>query len=283
MLAVEAGPVKRSPIRWMGGKHYQAARILEFLVQAPHSRYIEVFGGAASVMLRKPPCRIEVYNDRDGDLCNFWMVCRDHPEELQAALDSLLYSRELYYRWGREAMPEDSLERAVRFFYILRSAHGGVLPRGDAGTGLSGWAHATKSLKAGGLAATFRSAIALLGAVSARLRHVQIDCRDWRDILRSYDGPDALFYLDPPYVLEGGCYRGAAWSEDDHREMAERLNRMQGFAAVSYYPHPLVDECYAGWRRVEYEHIQRASSNPNRPRHAELLLLNYGADGRRLS
>lgn len=281
MLAVEAGPVKRSPIRWMGGKHYQAARILEYLSQAPHQRYIEVFGGAASVLLRKPRCQIEVYNDRDGDLVNFWMVARDRPSELQAALDSLPYSRELYYRWGREPMPADSLERAVRFFYVVRSAHGGVLPRGTGGTNISGWAHGTKSMKT--VATFFRSATALLAAVSTRMRHVQIDCRDWRDILRNYDGPDALFYLDPPYVLEGGCYRGAAWSEDDHREMAARLNAIQGFAAVSYYPHPLVDEAHAGWRRVEYEHVQHASSGKARPRHQELLLLNYGEDGRRLS
>ncbi|MFT8806049.1 MAG: DNA adenine methylase [Acetobacter aceti] len=32
-----------------------------------------------------------------------------------------------------------------------------------------------------------------------RLSSVTIECRPYEDILTRYDGPDVLFYLDPPY------------------------------------------------------------------------------------
>jgi DNA adenine methylase len=67
-----------------------------------HKIYVEVFGGAASVLLAKPPSQIEVYNDRDGALVNLFETLRNHPLLFLERCEFLLYSRELYQRWGSQ-------------------------------------------------------------------------------------------------------------------------------------------------------------------------------------
>jgi len=42
-----------------------------------HHTYVEVFGGAANLLLAKDPSPVEVYNDIDSGLVNFFRVLRD--------------------------------------------------------------------------------------------------------------------------------------------------------------------------------------------------------------
>jgi len=42
-----------------------------------HHTYVEVFGGAANLLLAKEPSAVEVYNDIDSGLVNFFRVIRD--------------------------------------------------------------------------------------------------------------------------------------------------------------------------------------------------------------
>ncbi len=76
----------RSPLPWVGGKYYSAQRILAaFPPPESYDTYVDLFSGAAHVLLQKPPAgHVEVYNDIDQDLVNFWLHCRDHVEALKA-------------------------------------------------------------------------------------------------------------------------------------------------------------------------------------------------------
>lgn len=65
---------QRPALRYHGGKFRLAPWLLQFF--PPHGCYVEPFGGAAGVLLRKPRVYAEVYNDLDGDIVNFFRVLR---------------------------------------------------------------------------------------------------------------------------------------------------------------------------------------------------------------
>jgi len=47
-----------------------------------HKTYAEVFGGAAWVLFKKAPSRVEILNDLDRSLMNFYRVSKYHLEAL---------------------------------------------------------------------------------------------------------------------------------------------------------------------------------------------------------
>jgi len=75
---------------------------------------VEPFGGAASVLLRKAPAFLEVYNDLGNDVVNFFRILRERPSELISAIDLTPYSRSEFLQ-AQETCADD-LERARRFY-----------------------------------------------------------------------------------------------------------------------------------------------------------------------
>jgi len=65
-------------------------------------------------LFAKPPAKIEVYNDINNNLVNFFMVARDNTKELIERLDSLPYARSLYQQWQKKPLPDEPIEKAVR-------------------------------------------------------------------------------------------------------------------------------------------------------------------------
>lgn len=100
-----------------------------------------------------------------------------------------------------------------------------------------------------------------------------IDNRDFREIFLVYDSPTTLFYVDPPYVGREKYYAGG-FTEQDHRDLAEILNGIQGKAVLSYYDDPLVDELYPNWRRETFQSARQVVNGKNNIAE-ELLLMNF--------
>jgi len=256
----------RSPLIWFGGKGKTAHNIISRFPE--HTCYVEPFGGAAHVIAQKPPVYAEVYNDIDGEVVNFLLVARNEPERLQKACDSLPYSRGLYEKWKRETPPDDEFERAVRFFYINRSG----IAKGNSGSAFStdtGWRHS----KEHNTARTYQSACHLIPQFADRMKSVMIDNRDFRDIIRVYDSSTTLFYIDPPYIGREKYYAGG-FTEQDHRDLAEMLNKVRGKVVISYYDDPLLDELYPNWTRERFQ-AARQVVNGNNNTAEELLLMNF--------
>jgi DNA adenine methylase len=266
----------RSPLPWIGGKYFSAAHIVEaFPAPEAYDVYVDLFGGAAHVLLQKPLYKrhAEVYNDLNGDLVNFWLTCRDHARELEERCRSLPYSRELYYQYhaslynGQEQL--DPLERAARWFYVARSSFAGWEHPSSA----SGW----KGSAFRNEARSYRSACDLFALLQARFAEVLIDHRDFEPVFRSYDRHQTFFYVDPPYLGAEGYY-SPVFTLADHRRLASLLNETQALVAVSYAPHPLLETLYppSQWRRITWEvyrHSQRTRAH--REKATEVLLCNY--------
>lgn len=232
-----------------------------------HHTYIEPFGGGASLLFAKAPSAVEVYNDIDSGLVNFFRVLRD-PEQFESfyRLAQLTpYAREEYDHchatWND---CDDPVERAYRWFVVARMSFSGRLG--------AGWGSAVTS-SSRGMAATvskWLSAINMLPQISERLLRVQIEHADWRTILDRYDTPDSFFYLDPPYVHEtrSDTRYDHELSDHDHAGLVDAVLALRGKVMLSGYDHavyaPLIG---AGWTRIEW---QTACSAAGRTRAAGL-------------
>lgn len=239
--------LSRPPLRYHGSKW----RIAPWIIQhfPPHRVYVEAFGGGGGVLLRKPRSPIEVYNDLDRDIVNFFQVLRDRRQctQLCVAVERTAYAREEYEEAKRPA--RGAVERARR-----------LVARGFMGFNGSG---ATNNPTCGFRAADYRARRAnnhswlnvpeAIATAHHRLQGVVVENLDAVRLLRVHDGADTLFYLDPPYLPEtrtsygkGKGYRHE-FNVEQHRALSEAARSLKGFAIVSGYPSPLYDELYAGW------------------------------------
>src|SRR6266576_1049473 len=102
--------VERPILRYHGGKFVLAPWIISHFPE--HRVYVEPYGGAASVLLRKERSYAEVYNDLDSEIVNLFRVARDNGKELIRVLALTPFARE-EYQAAWEAT-DDPLEQARR-------------------------------------------------------------------------------------------------------------------------------------------------------------------------
>lgn len=222
----------------------------------PHRIYTEPFGGAASVLLRKPRSYAEIYNDLDGDVVNLFRVLRSNRAgELVRFLELTPFGR-MEFEVSYEAS-DDPVEEARR-----------LIVRSFMGFGSNGFNRATRtgfrsvSNRSGTTPAhDWTNYSAALRAIVERLQGVVIERRDAMDVARQHDQPEALHYFDPPYMpatrsaksrKTGERYHAYAHelTEADHSEFLAAVVELRGAVVISGYPTQIYDDALQGWRRV---------------------------------
>lgn len=223
-----------TPIKYVGSKTGLSGHILALI--PPHRCYVEVFGGSGVILFSKPISPVEVYNDFNGDLVNLFRVIRDRRPELQEALQYTLYSRDEWTKAVeiiRTGNYKDELHRAWATFTAYNQSMGGVVTNGRGGWGYG---------KTRSPCPDFTERVRLLENMQTRLRNVQIENLDFREVIRKYDSPETFFYLDPPYVketrAEPSSYRHEMM-ELDHIDLVLLLKDLQGKMILSGYDHPV--------------------------------------------
>ncbi len=81
----------RPPISYWGGKQQLLPKILPTI--PPHTKYVEPFVGGGAVFWSKEPSEIEIINDLDNFVSNFYSVSKQRFEELDALIQSSKFSR----------------------------------------------------------------------------------------------------------------------------------------------------------------------------------------------
>jgi len=215
------GAALEAPLtRYHGGKWRLAEEIVALM--PAHERYIEPFGGGASVFLRKPLPRSpagELYNDLEGAIANLFAVLR-------------------------EARATETLDRAYM----------------GLGTDAASGAPSGFRVELGDAqpAKVWARVLERIAAVAARFAGVIVECRDALEVIGANDDPNALFYIDPPYLAEtrskqAPCkgYRHEL-GEADHRRLLELLCSLKARVIVSGYRSALYERTLAHWRRLEF-------------------------------
>lgn len=227
--------------------------------------YCEPCYGFGGVHLPRPPSKLELVNDINDRIANWWWTVQDEREELGRLVETTPFSRR-FYEWGLENLDNPSLpnvKRAQALFIVLIQS----LMHAD-GNSHGGWA-CIWNPKLGMHRFWTADDICRL---NRRMRKVQVECKDASEILERTAGVEqSIIYFDPPYPsIKNSSYR---FSDVDVGGVTELLLVQKGKVAVSGYG----DEWdHLGWRRVE-RRTTRFNVVHGVDARTEVLWMNYEA------
>jgi len=252
--------MRLSLVPYFGGKQFMVNKLLAILPE--HERYIEPFGGAAALLLNKPP-RYDVYNDVNSNIVTLFRVMRDKEkfDELKRLLYLTPFSREEngeYKKDLRNGTIDSDVERAYKWYYVIRTSFSG---KHDGGFSVDLGLTSRRTLM------SYLNGIDKLDYIAERMRNVVIEHKDFREIFDIYISAwddKSVCYCDPPYVPEtrrGGGYE-CEMSLDDHADLVEMLIRYENTVKfiLSGYANKLYEKLEErGWRRIDFDAVCHAA------------------------
>jgi len=248
------------PLSYIGGKRALAKRIIRLLPE--HTTYVEAFAGGAQVFFHKPRSEVEVLNDLDHEIVNFFRVCQNHHEELLRYLQFTIVSRS-YFDLLRATEPEilTDIQRAARYLYLLKNSFASLVrsptyhwhvvhPPGFNPEKLPEIIHNTHT----------------------RLARVQIEELPYEKIIRNFDRPSTFFFLDPPYFGKR-LYR-YNFEAKDFDKLAEIVRTIKGKFLLTLNDLPEVRRIFRGFR-VEGVELPYTTQRYAGRRYREVFIMNF--------
>lgn len=265
---------KRPALRYHGGKWLLAKRILEHFPQ--HRIYVEPFGGAASVLIQKPRAYGEIYNDLEDEVVNFFTVLRSGgAPDLQRALELTPFARVEFE--DAQEVSTDPLERARQLVVRSFMGFGSAAVMQQYATGFRANSNRSGSTPA----QDWKNYPENIPLMAERFRAVVIEHRPALKVIEQHDGPETLFYVDPPYLpetREKGVARGTKknytheMTQDEHCELLRVLRQVDGMVVLSGYHSDLYEHMLQDWTRIDMKNFADGA----RPR-TEVLWFNAAA------
>jgi DNA adenine methylase len=218
--------------------------------------YAEHYAGGAALLFAKPPSRVEVLNDHDDRIVNFYRVAKTQPEKLIAMINSTPYSESEYRKAGKLLNATCSIEKAWALYISLHQGFSGAIG--------GGWSRGKSKVST---AKTYFNKVEILETILDRLKNVQISNRDALDNIRIYDSEHALHYCDPPYP---GCHQGhySGFTSKNFVSLVECLDATKGSIILSNYDQRM--KMPRDWKRSNFPTVKSASKE-NRNKAIEVV------------
>ena len=260
-----------SPIKWVGGKSRLRKQIIEML--PAHTCYVEPFAGGAWVLFGKPPSQVEVLNDIDQDLINFFRVLKEKPEALITSFEWELVSRAEFDRLAdQNPATLDDIQRAHRFYYLIMAGWGGELDYPRFQTSITDGGHGNRLIGA------LKHLHEKLDPVHERLRTVIIENLDWQECIERYDRPNVSMYIDPPYPGNKVNYAHNMRDWASHQALADRLKNVQCKWILSSYDTPEIHSMFTDYQIIPVQSssgMNAKKSGTTRILNKEVLIVNF--------
>ena len=216
----------KTPITYYGGKQRMVGLILSLIPE--HKLYCEPFVGGAAVFFAKEKSEMEVINDLNGEVVNFYQVCKTNFSKLEKLIQATPHSRKIH----RETMEilknpnnQSKTKRAWAFWVQTNMSYSSVI--------FGGYAYERKGN--GTLRKFVNKKLSFTNDIANRLDMVSIECNDALQVIKSRDTNDSFFYLDPPYFnSDMGHYKG--YTQKDFINLLDLLSGINGQFLLSSYP-----------------------------------------------
>lgn len=270
----------RPPSKTHGGKAYLCVAHAEAILSAAPGfvpeTVVDAFGGGGSFLLNADGAHHAVYNDLDPKKYNLFRVLRDRFEEFYESVCRVPYDLGVW----RGAVAADTgwypppdrspcVQGAVNFVVRSRMSRGGL-----------GKAFGVSSRLRGGqneYVNAWMTARAQLPRIAARVKDWGLYNRPAAELLRLFDEPDTLVYLDPPYLPATRTVPKAYEFEmtaAEHADLLDFVRGMQAVVAICGYRSPLYDDHLRAWRRFDWPVKNNAGQGRVKQDRVECLWVN---------
>lgn len=256
----------KTPITYYGGKVSMLPHILPLIPQ--HTIYCEPFFGGGAVFWAKEPAEVEVINDLNNQVINFYKVLKTDFNNLKTLIDGTLHSRATY----KTAM---AIYQMPQFFTEVQQAWAFyVLTNQGFACMIGSWGFGKTKAK---VRAFRNKKLRFTHDLAERLENVQLESNDAIKVIESRDTLNTFHYIDPPYIgADQGHYSG--YTESDFIALLNTLEKVKGKFLLSMYESDILTE-YAkrnGWYMKSFDMPKTANNaTGKRKRKTEVLTANY--------
>lgn len=255
----------KTPITYYGGKQQMLRIILPLIPN--HKIYTEAFFGGGALFFAKEPSDVEIINDSNSEVSNFYKILKTRYAELQSRIEQTLHSRREY---------ADSMiiyENPHLFNEMERAAAFYILTNQGWGSKIGSWGYSVQDNKTS--LKDFNKKRQFTDEYSNRLNLTQIENNDVIKVIQSRDTEDTFHYLDPPYLnCNQGHYSG--YTLNDFEQLLTALTSIKGKFLMSSYPEKILEKYVEdnGWYSVSIV-ISKSVSNKIGAKKTEVLTANY--------
>ena len=259
----------RTPITYYGGKQGLSGRIIPMIPR--HRIYCEPFFGGGAVFFAKGKSEIEVINDKNEMLINFYQICREKFGELQKMIQHSLHSEAEFLKAKdiyNKRIESCDVERAWALWILSHECHAANLHGGWRYCNGTAGTHIGRVLR--------KKREEFTNKLYERISEVQISCRDALRVIKDRDSVETFFYLDPPYP--GACqghYYG--FSEKDLADLLMFISKLKGKLILSNYWTDTLRSAVEKykWNFKEIDVTTHSAVNKNARKSTEVLVYNY--------
>jgi DNA adenine methylase len=258
----------KTPITYYGGKQNMLKHIRPLIPD--HDLYCESFAGGAAVFFDKDPAKVNVINDLNGELINFYRTIVTDIDALRDEVSKTLHCRNQHHHaWYIYNNPDyfSNIQRAWAVFILSKQGFAGQLSN-SFGFDKSEGRHPRKI--------RFAKEIFTEGLKSL-LEHSTIECDCAFKIIKRYDCPKAWHFIDPPYVGSNMGHYSGMFNEQSLIKLLEICTTLQGKFMLTMYPNTIVKE-YADkydWIIHKIDRQISACKIESRRRQEEWMVCNY--------
>ena len=249
-----------SPLRYFGGKKRLSKSLIPLIPH--HKNYVEVFCGAAWLLFLKPKSKLEVINDLDGELMNFWRVLKFHKDALLNEIVQQPYARQLFKDLNDSAILPilTDIQRSARYFFLQLTAFNSISNPDKRSFGT--------------IIRKKESTERVINFAATRLRDVILEQADWRKLLKRYNYPDTFFFLDPPYL--GHKEYSHNFEEKDFEELADTLSKIDGSFLLTHKQDDKIAHIFQNFHSAsEAVRYQSGNTDGYGAHGTEMLISNY--------
>lgn len=259
----------KTPTSYYGGKQNLVTTILPLIPK--HKLYAEVFVGGGAIFWAKQPSEVEVINDTNRELINFYDVVKNEFVELEKMIRISLHSRSLFNDAIVIYQNPHMFSRIKRAWAVWAQAAQSFSSMLEGSWGYDK-AKGTTSQKI----TNKRDAFTIDYAV--RMQNVQIECTDALRIIKSRDTAESFFYCDPPYY-NSDCGHYDGYTIEDFEMLLKTLSGIEGKFLMSSYPSDILKQYTIdnGWHTMQLEQSVSVANNTGKPqkKKIEVLTANY--------